>query len=207
MKRLWLVIGIVLLALACSLTDNGGAEVTAVVEPEEPATQGGVEITVENYTPEDICYVQISPSGDQSWGDDRLDSNEVIGVDDWRSFSFPAGTYDVRVLNCDEAVLASAWEVSQDRILSVGQGGEAFLKIENQSAYEICYVYISSSREGSWGEDQLGSGEAIQPQHARIFYVEPGTYDLLVTDCEEQELAQENEVLLEAGEIVWTISD
>jgi hypothetical protein len=211
MRKWWLVIGIVLLALACSLTDGGNGEATTVaVEPEEnggSAAQGEIAITVENLTSEDICYIQISASDDESWGEDRLGSSEVISAGSKKVFSFPEGMYDVRISNCDEAVMATAWEVSRDTVVAVGQGGGASVKIENQSSYEICYVYISPTSSDSWNEDWLGMGETIRPDRERIFYVDSGTYDLMVENCDQEELTREEGVTLSEGETAWTISD
>ncbi|MBN1487290.1 MAG: hypothetical protein JW981_06570 [Anaerolineae bacterium] len=59
------------------------------------------------------------------------------------------------------------------------------ITISNQSPYDVCYVYISSEDSESWGEDQLGDQAIISPGESRSFERDPGTYDVLLKDCEE----------------------
>jgi len=77
----------------------------------------------------------------------------------------------------------------------------------NQSTTEICYVYIASSSSDSWGEDWLGESESIPPQEGgRVFFVQPGTYDLSTQDCDGNDLITESGVQI-TEETSWTISD
>lgn len=171
-----------------------------------PAT-GSFQITVDNYSGYTICYVQISSSEAEDWGEDWLGGDEYLYPDDSRAFEVPAGAYDVRVSDCDEMVLATAWGVSDDYTLTVGGPGLVALQVKNESSVEICYVYISDVTADSWGEDWLGTSESIAAQGGqRIFFLNPGTYDLLVQDCDGNDLVSEFQVEFQSDKD-WTISD
>lgn len=77
------------------------------------------EVTIQNLSPEPICYVQISPSGALNWGTDRLGEEEMIENQASRVFMVPAATIDMRLLDCDSNVLAEEYE-------SDGSEGGAF---------------------------------------------------------------------------------
>lgn len=165
------------------------------------------QITVDNYSAYDICYVQISASDSDSWGEDWLGEEELIYSGDSRMFDVPAGTYDVKISDCDDAVLATAWKINQDYSLAVGGMGLVALHLINDSSDEICYVYISSTTADSWGDDWLGESESIASQGGqRVFFFTPGTYDLLTQDCDGNDLVSEFEVDFQS-DLDWTISD
>ncbi|MEL7234654.1 MAG: hypothetical protein AAGK74_09160, partial [Chloroflexota bacterium] len=48
-----------------------------------------------------ICYVYISPSDSNSWGDDRLGNREIVRAGTDRTWDLPAGIYDVLLQDCD----------------------------------------------------------------------------------------------------------
>ncbi len=52
------------------------------------------------------------------------------------------------------------------------------LTLENQSDWDVCYVYISLPSEDTWGNDWLGSNEIIQVNQDHIFKIQPGYYDI-----------------------------
>jgi hypothetical protein len=47
-----------------------------------------------------ICYVHFSLTSDPNWGSDRLGRSETIRGGMSRAWRVPAGTYDVRLVNC-----------------------------------------------------------------------------------------------------------
>lgn len=52
-----------------------------------------------------VCFVQMSPSTDPTWGDDWLGPDEVISPGASRSFDVPTGApYDVRVSACPDGM-------------------------------------------------------------------------------------------------------
>jgi serine protease Do len=76
-----------------------------------------VDVDVSNQGDAPICYVFISPSLAESWGQDELEAAEVIEVGDIRTFSVPAGNYDFLAEDCDAETLA------EDYNLDMSQGG------------------------------------------------------------------------------------
>jgi len=168
---------------------------------------GGFQLKVSNETSADICYVLISPSAADEWGDDWLRSEETIKVGQTRVFDIPGEPHDAMFLDCDEAVLATIFDVGSDFTLTIGGAGLVELVAYNESSIELCYIYISPTTSDDWGDDWLGDKEVISPGDGiRIFYVAPGVYDLLARDCDGEDVAAENEIELDS-QTDWTISD
>jgi hypothetical protein len=166
-----------------------------------------VDIEIVNRSPDDVCYVFISSSDSDAWGDDQLGENDRIAPGDSASFSMGEGTFDVRAETCDEAAMLSAWEISNDTTLTVGESRATVrLLMSNESSTEICYVFISPSSGDDWGEDRMGQNETVQTGQLRVFYVSPNTYDLQAADCEGAPLTEEYEVDL-SDDLTWTLSD
>jgi hypothetical protein len=88
--------------------------------PPEPTD---LTVTLENASGRSICFVFISPSSADSWGDDWLDSDEVIVSGGQRAFQIPPGTYDFLAEDCNEVSLSEIWEVnlSEDGVWTVGE--------------------------------------------------------------------------------------
>jgi len=157
MKRsllLSLAVVILLTSLACSALsggsdDNGDPDVKATDPP--VSSSGDIDVTIVNRSPDEICYVLMSPSAEDSWGDDWLGDNDTIMPGDTQVFSLDSGTYDVRVESCDEAAMATAWEVSRDTTVTAGaSGADVRLMVSNESSVEVCYVYISPTTGDDW---------------------------------------------------------
>lgn len=201
-----LIVGLLVFSLAC----GGGADTpdpTQVLTEPPVKSTGDLDIKISNQSPYDICYVQISGSDDEDWGDDWLGDEEVIAAGDSKTFSPSSGTYDVKVMTCEQATLATFWGISSDTTVTVGERGLVPLVVDNTSATEICFVYIAPSTSDDWGADWLGESESIVEQEGkRVFFVSPDTYNLLVQDCEGNDLVTETEVEI-TDEITWTISD
>jgi hypothetical protein len=195
-----LVALLVMFGLACSSLgggDRGGSS----------SATGGVDITVTNRSPDEICYVLISPSSSDSWGDDQLGGDETIGPGDSRVFSMDDDTYDLRAENCDEIPMATAWEISGDTTVTVGErGANTRLLIVNDSGTDVCYVFISPTTADDWGEDWMGDMEQLVAGESRLFYVDSGIYDLQVADCDGESLTEEYEVDL-TEDLTWTLYD
>jgi serine/threonine-protein kinase len=165
------------------------------------------QITIENQTPDSICYVYISPSESESWGADWLGSDEIIQPDELRHFEVEAVAQDVQILNCDRITIRTAWELTENATVVVGGPNTVPLHLKNSSATEVCYIYISPNTSDSWGEDQLGSQESIRASDGeRIFFVPAGTYDLMALDCEQNSLVEERNVDI-MRETTWTITE
>lgn len=180
--------------------------VDAEVHPFVPSGEPFV-ITLENRTPNDICYVHISPSEASGWGADWLEGGEVLAPDASRQFEVPGGAHDVTIRDCDDFIVETAWEVSTDTTLRPGTPGNVAVRIINESSAPVCYLYIAPAIQSDWGQDQLGSQEVISAGDGqRIFYIAPGVYDLAAQDCADNELSSQYEVNLQT-DLLWTITD
>jgi hypothetical protein len=68
-----------------------------------------VDVTVNNALTTPICYVRMSPSEAENWGQDRLGAQEVIAAGDSRVFTLPGSTYDLLLEDCDLNPLAEQY--------------------------------------------------------------------------------------------------
>lgn len=179
---------------------------TSTPRPEGPAVDG-FRITIDNASPDEVCYVQISPSESDQWGDDWLGESETIPPGTQRGFDVSDGTYDVLLQTCDASTMATGWRIKDDATVTVGEPGATVrLMVKNASTVEICSVHISSSRADDWGQDWLGDMESLPPENSRAFYVKPGTYDLQVSDCDYKVVSEEYATDL-TEDTVWTLED
>ncbi|MFP4343610.1 MAG: hypothetical protein ACLFU8_02845 [Anaerolineales bacterium] len=205
-RKSWLlvmVVSLLVLTLACTLF--GGPDEPADT-PEVGGGRGtGFEIEVDNRSDFDACYVLISPSASQEWGEDWLGGDEIIEPGDRRTFEVEDGTYDVMVLACNEATLATEWSIGSDATVRIGGSGKVALTVENESSVDVCYIFISPTTSDSWGEDWLGEKEGLVPADVRIFFIEPDVYDLQALDCDENILAEETDVDI-SDDLVWTLT-
>jgi hypothetical protein len=78
--------------------------------------------------------------------------------------------------------------------------------VENISSIPICYVFISPSGAQNWGFDHLGIDEGIASGDTKTFNIASGVYDLLIRDCEENDLIDERELDI-SQDSVYTVSD
>lgn len=180
----------------------GAALACSVLERAQP---GGIEVTAKNDSPEEVCYVFISPSADEEWGDDQLGGAETIAAGAEHTFRVPEGTYDVNLQNCAEVTLATAWEVASDTTVMVGQSGATVrVLVDNTSEHEVCFLFITPSTEAEWDTDRMGDMESLPAGGQRMFFVEPGQYDLMAADCENKPLTEEYNVDL-LKDLVWTL--
>jgi len=182
-------------------------ELVSVIGAESSTADSGkpFEIIVLNQSNLDICHVHITGSTQNAWGPDILTEDEVIrpGMS-WISDAV-SGSHDVLLRSCDNAVMGTAWELIADTTVSIGGSGLLPLRVVNESTTVICYLMLSSSTPQNQKEDYLGLGETLDDQFPeRIFFVEPGTYNLNALDCEDKLAYNEDGVNVYA-DTVWTI--
>ncbi len=183
-------------ALACT---GGGSTGSS-----RPATRN-VNIEIANQSPYEICYVLISGSDEESWGDDWLGDEETLAAGSSKTFSVGAGAYDVKVVTCNETTLATFWDIGRDTTVTVGGRDRVAIGLVNESNTEICFVYIADATDDDWGDDWLGQEESIlEGGGKRAFFVRPGTYDLLAQDCDGNDLETQNQVEI-SQEFIWRV--
>ncbi|MCD4738251.1 MAG: hypothetical protein K8R89_03205 [Anaerolineae bacterium] len=213
----WLVVGLLLFSLACNTFAGGEEDNAATSQPEDPpaatATEkppvseegDGFTIQVANQSDYGICYVFISPSESDDWGEDWLDEAETIAPGATRDFEVPAGNYDVKVSNCEFETLTTAWEIAAADTVEVGGNGRIAFVLTNVNEVDVCYAQLSPSSLDSWGDDALGDKEILAAGDSRVFFLMPGTYDILLSDCDEQALAEEYELEI-TQDAAWTLT-
>ncbi len=106
MKNLkWLVLAISILAiaaLACSTTGGGGGG------------RESVSLTVVNNSSVDIWYVYISPSDQETWGDDWLGDHVIEAGESYTITGIQPGTYDLMAEDSDHNEIATEMDVEMD---------------------------------------------------------------------------------------------
>jgi hypothetical protein len=166
----------------------------------------GFEVTIQNWSPYDVCYVFISSSTAESWGNDWLGEQEMIPPEARQSFSVPSGPHDIEVLTCDEGVMATAWEISYDLELEVSSPDLAPIWVINDLDTEICFLYASPETSDDWGPDRLGEYEIIAPGDVRVIFVTPEYLDAMAEDCDGNAVARVFGIFPEP-EYSWLLSD
>jgi len=78
-----LVLGLLVASLACNFGSGDRESTPEVVQSTPEVVQGtgggqGFTITVDNMSSDDVCYVLISSSNEDSWGEDWLGENDII---------------------------------------------------------------------------------------------------------------------------------
>ncbi len=83
-------------------------------------SRGLADLTVANQsTDTPICYVQISPTRAQNWGQDELGSQEIIEPGQSRSFLLATGDYDLLMSDCDLKTLVEEYGIDLASDLSI----------------------------------------------------------------------------------------
>ncbi|MBN1487289.1 MAG: serine/threonine protein kinase [Anaerolineae bacterium] len=218
----WVLSGLALLSLigGCALlllgysfltpdaTPPPSSEVgTKPTETSVAPSLGGANLTINNQSPYNICYVYISPEDSESWGEDQLGDQAMISPGESRSFEMDPGTYDVLLKDCAEIPVESESGISQSSTITVGGPDMVALLLDNQTSSDVWYVNISPSTNDNWGADWLGGVETIASGDQRIFYVPVGTYDLRALDGDSNTLVEETNVSLMDDVTTWTLSD
>ncbi len=90
-----------------------------------------IQLTLDNQSDWNVCYVFISPPSEDSWGDDRLGTEEVIEISQRRVFEIQPGIYDMRAENCDYIGLEEQYEVDLSRSTRWEVNNPAVLDIES----------------------------------------------------------------------------
>lgn len=74
--------------------------------------EGPAQLTVINDLDVDVCYIFISPTTEDTWGEDWLGSSELLTSGYERTFTMAAGMWDLLATDCDQKELAQKMQVS-----------------------------------------------------------------------------------------------
>ncbi len=78
----------------------------------EVETTGMVDIFIDNQTGQSVCYLLISPTTDDMWGDDWLGDEEILDNGDTRWVTLPSeGMYDMMWMDCNQETIGEFYEV------------------------------------------------------------------------------------------------
>jgi hypothetical protein len=81
-----------------------------------PATSDGTDrfaqLTVINDLDVTACYIYISPTTEDTWGEDWLGATEILAAGRERTFDLTAGAWDLLATDCDQKELAQKMQVS-----------------------------------------------------------------------------------------------
>lgn len=153
----------------------------------------------------DIYFIYISPSYDDSWGDDWLDSDEILYSGNSVTFNVTNDIYDIRIIDEDDDEYirydidvdgSYVWYVTLDDIGETYLGGGGYSGEEtvygnspvtlynDTGGYDIWYIYANPSSFSGWGDDRLGS-EILYSGDEFTFWVEGGDYYDI--QCEDED--------------------
>lgn len=73
----------------------------------------------------------------------------------------------------------------------VNNAGPVSLKIENQSTWNVCYVFLSSNNSSTWGLDVLPEDKIIEEGESYAIQIDqPGVYDVKLETCNSLRLVE-----------------
>ena len=135
-------------------------------------------ITFENKTGSDINYIFLSPGDSEYWGSDILGSTRVLADGEELGFyiHYPdrCNEFDIYAVGeNDEAFLVYGYEICDGkeakveltrRNLDAAAPDFEFttVTIQNQTSYEILYLFFSPGDSEMWGVDQLDQATTMQ---------------------------------------------
>lgn len=87
-----------------------------------PTGAANVDVTFVNISGVSLCVVYISPTTDDYWGNNALQSGQQLGTNGRMTWTVPAGIYDLRVEDCGTGYLEQYYIVIEgDTIVGVMQ--------------------------------------------------------------------------------------
>jgi hypothetical protein len=135
------------------------------------------KITFKNSTSKKIMEIFLSPSDSDEWGPDIIGADYHLGVGDQISYyvHYPESSCDFDILAIDEA--ENAFEVYNFTITDGKAATVNFtsknlrtqkdefdyitLTINNETDYEIDYLFISPSDSDAWGVDYMDASDTL----------------------------------------------
>ena len=215
LKRRWpIAVAVLALAgLACTCSALGLGE-EAAPESTVAGVTTGTRITISNNGQEAVCYVYISLSSEDAWGDDQLGSATIVSGGS-HGFSVQADTtYDLRADDCNDRNAAERFDVTvgQDQemtwAVAAGQSGVAQVTLINQGSTPVCFVNFRISNQDSWGPDRVATESVIDSGSSVTFPIESeGEYDFRALDCDRNTLSELfNEQISSGDDLNWEVA-
>ncbi len=117
----------------------------------------------------------------------------------YNDFGLVDGLYEV-VLEAEGQGLAS------ESIFVGGYRTQIDFTLQNQSSEAICYAKLSPSMAQNWGQDELGPTEIVYPGTSSTFPLVTGEYDILLQDCDFNDLLEEYRIDI-FEDMIYTVTD
>ena len=176
--------------------------------PPTPTIPSG-GITLVNQSGTTVCFVNISLSTDQQWGEDLLGQTGTVPSGQSQWFDIPDDTYDMRAQDCEHALIGEEWQVAvpADGFTWTLPYSPITVTMINQSSSPVCYVHITPSTSQYWSSDWLGSSEIIDAGGSRDFAIPPGqSYNFQAQDCNQNSLQEDYQIMVTEQGLTWTVT-
>jgi hypothetical protein len=185
-------------------------------------------ITIVNNTGYTVYYVFISDSNSDTWGQDFLDSDQILENNQSAAFRLPyplsrVKRYDIRLedLDGDTYTKMNVAVASGSRIVFTFddfdvQTEEIYngppITIVNNTGYTIYYINISRTTSENWGSDRLASNETLDNgQSISLNLPDPidvtNRYDIRLKDSDGDTYTKMNVRVAANSRIVFTMAD
>lgn len=162
-------------------------------------------ITFENRTGDDIRYIFLSPSDSAHWGTDILGASRLLGNNEDIGFyiHYPdlCNEFDIYAVGSnDDAYLVYGFEICDEEQASVRLTSRNLddnapdfdfttVTIENDTSYDLWYIFFSPGDSDMWGVDQLDEETILDPGEAVSVLLPVGServrYDVRAIDEDE----------------------
>ena len=200
------------------------------------STSNNPSVTIVNNTGYTVYRVYISPVASDSWGDDRLASNQTLSNGQSVSLRLPHPTnvvnrYDIKLVDKDgdsytktNVLVSSNSRIeftfgdfsSNDSSSSSNTSTTTYngpsITIVNNTGYTVFNVYISQTASESWGEDRLGAFQVLangENISLRLPYPTNvvNRYDIRLKDSDEDTYTKLNVLVSANSRIEFTFDD
>jgi hypothetical protein len=172
----------------------------------------GLTLTVVNDLTATVCGIYISPTASEYWGDNWLGPNSTMPAGSSRAFTIEPGIWDLNALDCDGHSLSETYEhaINGDATWSLASTSTAIGTIENadssvivvnNSAMDICFIYITPPTSDMWGGDWLGSNY-VPAGTSHTLPITAGTWDVMARNCDGQVMDEQYGVAIN-GDWYW----
>lgn len=175
--------------------------------------EGDSTLVVRNDSGVEICWMYISPTTSDFWGNDWL-GDESLEAGGERTFYLNHNEYDIQALDCneDELVVEFGITISEGANEYVAQAvpgpsedGDAALLVTNTSDVDICWLYISPSSFNVYGPDRLDDNILLAGDEIR-FTLESGDWDVQAYDCQNRLMDSRSFSISSGEETDWELS-
>lgn len=144
--------------------------------------------------------------------DGQLNEQGSVIDDTW--VGGPSGNWWVCLVDEQKGLADGLYEVivsinsearGSNTIFVGGDHPPVTLQIDNPTTTPVCYLFLSPSGAQNWGNDKFGPNNGVDANSSGTVTVPGGTYDLLVEDCNQIDVAEERGLDL-TQDTAYTIS-